>query len=523
MKTASSDLFNLIHSLSSRERAYFKRFAGMHKQSSDSNYLKVFEAIYEQEEFDEKALKEQFKNDKLSRYFPRVKKYLYDKILESMRLFHADDSMSIQLKLQIISARFLYSKQLFKQAMKKAQQIKKEAEEAEYWAEYLAASEIETSIIARMGSNGVEYEQLVELKKGGLSALQKYTEAYEQYYLKRQMTHLLGRNAISDHKEMERIFQSVKSAKNLQGVSGQVMRLNILGLYSEHRLKDYPQATIYYDEVISLMESHPNVLLKSSDLYLFFIGRLLELTIYQFSFDSYQIYLQKIKSTLLDNELLWHRQKKFRFVVEADYYYYSLLCLFELSKHEQTLPLFNEFTDNLQSKLYDIHPAYQLRFPCLSMLIYFFRGEFEEALNQANKALDIPIDFHPMKENVRLWLLFIQWELENYDLLEHQIRNTVRYWKKQDLYNDFKRFLVEKLQKLMKSTCEKAIWSVICEKLESSNDSFPKDMQSRRWYIYSLSKFEGKKLKEVHQRLVTEIQTSQKTASSSKESLHLSL
>ncbi len=503
MKTASSELFDLIHSLTGRERAYFKRFAGIHKHSSNSNYLKLFDAILKQEVYDETALKKQFEEDKLSRYFPRAKKYLYDKILESMRLFHAEASISIQLKLQINSARFLYSKKLFKQAMKKAQQIKKEAADAEYWAEYLAASEIEVSILARTAYKKTSYEELSALGKAGRMALTKYQESYKHYYLEKQMAYLLGRGGASDEEEIEAIFQEVLSDGELEGVSAQIQRLYTLALYSEHYSMKTQDAILYYEEAVDLMETYPAILEKGVDLYLFFIGRLLQLGINQSSFETNQSYLQKIKTNLLNNDFLDYKDKEFEFVIKADYYYYSLLCLFEFGEHEQTLLLLSASYEELKPGLSEIHPAHQLRFPYVSMLIHFFQGEFEVALEYANDFFEIDIEAHPLKEKARLWLLFIHFELEHYDLLEHLIRNTVRYWKKQGFYDEAKQFWVDVLQKLLRSTCELKVWKEVHEDLTTQNICHP-NLSSNRWNAYVLSKLEKKPLKEVHRRLIAE-------------------
>jgi len=501
MKTPSTDLFDLIHSLTSRERAYFKRFASMHKQSSNSGYLKLFDAILKQEEYDEEALKEYFKKDKLSRYFPRAKKYLYDKILESMRLFHAEASISIQLKQQINSTRFLYSKGLFKQAMKKAQLIKKEAGEAEYWGEYLAASEIEISILSRTAYKGISYNELRVLIKDGMLALTKYREVCKHYYLEKQMTYLLGRGGFSDKPEIEVIFQTVLADNDLQGVSAKVQRLYTLALCSEMHSKKQQDAIRYYEEVVNLMEAHPVILKKGVDLYLFFIGRLLQLAIDQSSFETNQVYLQKIKNNLLNNNFLYHQNKKLEFAVKADYYYYSLLCLFEFGEHEQTLLLLAESHKNLQPELSQVHPAYQLRFPHIYMLIYFFQGQFEMALEYANAAFEINLDLHPTKEKVRLWLLFIHLELGHHDLLEHLIRNTVRYWKKQGFYDETKQFWVEALQKLLRTTSEAQVWKETYEELKTQNICHP-NLKNNRWNAYVLSKLENKPLKETHRKWV---------------------
>ena len=56
----SSELFNLIKSLTKSEKRFFKLSSSL--QSGEKNYLKIFDAIDEQDEYDEYALKDMFKN-----------------------------------------------------------------------------------------------------------------------------------------------------------------------------------------------------------------------------------------------------------------------------------------------------------------------------------------------------------------------------------------------------------------------------------------------------------------------------
>ena len=60
----NSRVFNLIKSLTKSEKRFFKLSSSL--QSGDKNYLKIFDAIDEQEEYNERLIKERFKNEKFN-------------------------------------------------------------------------------------------------------------------------------------------------------------------------------------------------------------------------------------------------------------------------------------------------------------------------------------------------------------------------------------------------------------------------------------------------------------------------
>ena len=57
MKT-SDNLFKLVKSLSKSEKGYFKKYANFHVRNEQNNYTKIFDAIDNQKEYDEKKRKE---------------------------------------------------------------------------------------------------------------------------------------------------------------------------------------------------------------------------------------------------------------------------------------------------------------------------------------------------------------------------------------------------------------------------------------------------------------------------------
>jgi len=112
----STNLFDLVKSLSKSEKRFFKLSASL--QSGDKNYLKLFDEIEQQEYYDEELIKEKFKKETFIKHLPSEKSHLYKLILKSLRGFHADNSVSSLLKQEIKNIEILYNKALFKECRK---------------------------------------------------------------------------------------------------------------------------------------------------------------------------------------------------------------------------------------------------------------------------------------------------------------------------------------------------------------------------------------------------------------------
>ena len=129
-------LFVLIKSLTTGEKTYFAKYSRVHHAKEKPDYLRLFEFIDEQEEYDEKAVKKHFKKDKFIKQLPRKKTQLKEKIIESLSIFHADRTVESSLRRQMVLLPVFYEKasqhkDLIKDYEKLIKDIKKTAEEHE--------------------------------------------------------------------------------------------------------------------------------------------------------------------------------------------------------------------------------------------------------------------------------------------------------------------------------------------------------------------------------------------------------
>ena len=113
--TPSSNLFDIIHSLTGSEKRYFKVFSSTHVIGSKNNYEKLFDAYCElpaDEPYDEAAFKKKLTAKKWAKNFAVEKKFLEDILMKAMRAYNAEKSAEGTLNDIIANVHFLYNKGL---------------------------------------------------------------------------------------------------------------------------------------------------------------------------------------------------------------------------------------------------------------------------------------------------------------------------------------------------------------------------------------------------------------------------
>lgn len=126
---AAQDLtFDLVKSLSMNEKRYFRVSAASAGESK--NYLLVFDALDKMETYDAKKLALQLKGLNVS----YEKNYLRKQILRSLRSFHAESGIEINLLQKLTDIQILYQKKQYKLCLSELERYIPVAEEYEKFA-----------------------------------------------------------------------------------------------------------------------------------------------------------------------------------------------------------------------------------------------------------------------------------------------------------------------------------------------------------------------------------------------------
>ncbi|MCB0428709.1 MAG: hypothetical protein H6585_11580 [Flavobacteriales bacterium] len=106
-------LFDLIHSLTRNEKGYIRKQVKAHGGEQTKNTMKLFDLIDKQQAYDERVIRQVFKNTSLAAHLAEAKYYLQKQILKSLQQFHSTTSVDMRLlgylqQIEVLSSRALY-------------------------------------------------------------------------------------------------------------------------------------------------------------------------------------------------------------------------------------------------------------------------------------------------------------------------------------------------------------------------------------------------------------------------------
>lgn len=232
MSQGNDHLFELIHSMSSSEKRYFKRNALIAKDA-DANYLKLFDALNKMKAYDEKALKKKG----FVKHLASERKYLYEAILRSLRNYSSEESVRAQIYDLILDADNLYKRGLYDQSEKRLKKAHRLATEIGDLLILIEITNLRRRSIKLMKSRNYtqEIEAQIEEKGRLLSMLEK-----ELYYFDvpdRMFSWAIKNLSISSEKEKKELkdtFLPMLQKENYEDLS-------IIG----KRQYDYGNALLY--------------------------------------------------------------------------------------------------------------------------------------------------------------------------------------------------------------------------------------------------------------------------------------
>jgi len=425
MKTASTDLFQLIKSLSKQEKRYFKLHASRHAIEGQNKYERLFDAIDRQQEYEEDKIKKLFEGEAFTKQLHVAKNYLYKMILTSLRNFHETRSGDPYNR-GMREAEILFDKGLFEQSDKIFQKAVKIAEREENFLQLLQASRWEHRIMhSRNDITGLENYVEEGLDKE-FELMDRYRNFLEFQALNDQVFIPYWKHGAvrkpSEKTALQQLFdrELFQSPENAESFFARYFYLN--ARFSYHLFIGEISESYQYIRQLTEMFSRENLPPK---LVRHYISSLINLYIVQQQLEKFE----EIPETL--NQLRKvstssPEQKRRLFVrsinLETDFYIQTGQFHEGLSKIE---PLLKDF----EKQLHKIDQQQKLGLFYNLAYLYFGANNFDKALDWINKLLQLPglktrQDIHSFS---RLLNLIIHYELGNDELLEYIVKSTTRF------------------------------------------------------------------------------------------------
>ncbi len=442
----SSDIHRFIHSFTQNEKRYFKLQASLGFEESRKNYWQLYELILGQTKYDEKHIKLQIGSTR----FAQQKKHLEEKLLESLRSFHAGKSM-IELVNRELSNYHIYKRKgMFNRAGKCLKRAEELSRRFELFPELLRILEDSISLISQTASPQQIREHIRSIR---LEIPQIQEKMDLSLYIQQEYLYFVTFNK---ENEFLRNEKDAKNALNLvEQITTKIHNKSIPALAKSqyHYLCGlcfflcgrFEESQIAFKKELDVFEQFPMLKVTHTDLYSKCLGNLLLLAIslnqasqIDTHFSSMNLVEKNNKTTNLRDYVLRLRLyvKKAEWVLAEQY----------IDTNKEIIPLLlsdlNQTTLKTESDyiLFDTLRVYLelCEYRKARQLLHRFLSEADAALKTDNYVM------------ARIVFVFLHCIQEETDLAESEWKSLKRFIRKNKRELTFEKRTLEVLSQLIK-------------------------------------------------------------------------
>jgi len=475
-------LFELVKSMNSNEKGYFKKFCKIYSSTFENIYFKVFSLIEKQEKYDEQGIiKSIYKNKKISN-FSRTKSYLYHLILKSMRNYYSERKCN-QLSILLDDIEFLHSKALHKQCqniIRKGIKLSQSMEDYNLTMKFLDWES--TYLLTNNPKKNID-DKLNDNRKA-LKEAYKKTENINQY----RKILMEMRNAIFDKGFIIREHNAVlKINKLIQSPflkDEQLAQSNTAKDYMFTALIMYNNAIGDWNNYLKYSYAHFNIIknknkhLYNTDKNIVSIWNILVGLFKTRKFEDIPIILKELTEIKTSDE-------ESNTMQQTTYLHYEINYFIRTGQFK-----------NLQNAAIDINNLLKTKNKYLTIgdkielyfdlfYLHFVTNDFENALLWINTILnlnkqDLRLDVISF---ARIFNLLIHFELNNFRILEYQIYSTERFLNKNKVLFESEKVILQFLKKYLDEP-EKTKRKRIIEKSIEKMMLLSKNPKEERFYEF---------------------------------------
>lgn len=447
-KVRSDSLFTLVKSLSKSEKRYFRL---LHQGESDRKYLRLFELMEEQEEFDEDKI---LRTEPLFNpsQFSNLKAHLYSKILESLRSFSLKSTPSIAIRELIDEAQVLFNKSLYQQCSKRLKKAEKLALEMDNLEMLLVIYKWQKRVLTH--TMDWEHQHHVDEIVSKVQEVNDRINNINSFSNLQAKLQVLYRKTgyIKNEKEFRKIEKIFTS--NLPMVTEDKLsiteRISLYHLYIGYYffIQDFEEGMRYAEKWVKIFRNQ-NLLQKVSlENYIMALNFLLiaqnKLGLYkEFQETKRELRtLNKLPPSMY-NENIRLKMLKYTFVHEFN-------SLFLSGEFDRGVELIERLSSGLEGFINQLDAHSRVILFYKTACLYFGNGDYSKSVWWLNKILtskeaDLREDISGF---ARILNLICQYELGDTDLVQYSIRSTYRYLLKRDDLLEYQRLILNFLRGL---------------------------------------------------------------------------
>lgn len=464
-------LHELIHALSQNEKRYFKLQSSLMFERNDKRFVKLFDIISNQKEYNEELVKQKCQE----KHFPQLKAQLFEKIMDSLRAFHSEKTIQSIIANEMANCRLLLEKMMLKPAYKSLKRAATLAERYELFAELIHIKQTEIDLLVAEGGTE-KLQNHINLLREQIPFWNKKTDNQLQVEIIYLLFVKLNREQdfIRTEKEQQALSQYInvaifKKENNILTTRGKAYYYYILGLY--HFLSgNFQESLKAFETQLELLETHKHFAEELINDYAKALANVCLMYNKIKNLNKFNIHFQKLLSLKTNNQVL-QKQIQFRNYLLLLNYYVAQSQIdnaLKLIKKEEKLinaliedpsinkSLVTEQNYILFDKVYVF--LYLKQFDKANKIIHHYLNTSESSIKSDHYIL------------ARILHLFIQLKLANQDYVVNELRNLSRQLKEKEKLFQFEKICLQTIMELcneQKEKNQKTIWKNFANKISS--------------------------------------------------------
>ncbi len=454
-----NQLHDLIKSLTSAEKRYFKLFSERHHTKEKKNYIQLFDKIDKQAVYNEELILNTFEDESFVKHFSIAKNRLYNQILRSLDAFHALKSTEAELNQNLHYAEILYQKALYGQCERVLNNAQKLAVKHEKWGPLIQIIRRQKRLAENdhyEKNKGVDIEALFQLEQ---DTLKKINAESELWLAKSKVFQkLFQKGQVRDKAEADDLAAEVANiVKN--SVTAPSFESAYLANHTESvyffSLGDYAKS---YDALVKnqvLIEENLEVIKDEPGIYIAVLTNLVYVCAKLNKFDEVDLYLNKSRN--LPSPLNQQITEDLDLRIFTNTYSLELAICNILGNVNRGIPLCQELEVILPkwgARLSDVRRA---SFYHSISTMYFIGAEYKKALQWNNALLNsVPIDTTEDQFCfAQIFHLLIHLEMGNYDVIPYTLKSLKRHLDTRKRQFRFEKIFMEFMRNVSKSAGDK--------------------------------------------------------------------
>jgi len=469
-------LFDLIQSMSKSEKRYFKLMSSRHTIGEENNYVRLFDFVDKQAEYNEDDLFVNFKGEAFLNRFSITKKRLYDHILASLDSFHVSSSIEAQLFKSLHSSDILFEKSLYDQSRRILRSAEKLAEKHEKYEIMLLISRKQKRLLETNGYLDLSEKTMNELTDSQEKSIDMIVQFNEIWTIKSNLFLQLSKKGVARCEDDQESYKAIcgrlltMDDQKETSTEGRFLLYHTLSAYY-YAIGDFNRSLIHlqnnlemFDDATIPLTIEPNkqVSVLTNAIYVADkIGQHRESL----------MYLSKLKK--LANEVDSNEDLSIKLFSSISSIEFSM-CI-RKGNFEDAKKLAASVEKQLENFGDKVVPARRAFLEFKMAVVFMGIGEYSEALKWINNILnDSNLD---KTEDIigftQLLDLLIHIELNHDKLLPYSLKSTQRFFKTRNRLYSFEKVFLQFISKLIK--CEdrfeiENLWEELYNELATVTD-----------------------------------------------------